>query len=342
MRRGRSGRLAAAAGTSGAAPPAAPARCPLVESEDTMFDVDNACAAAARGGHPEVLQWARQQGCPWGSINQFQHVSTSSTAAGAGHLALLQWARQQGCPWDQETCAAAVRGEHLEVLQWAWQHGCPYSQESLGKALLEHHHVRVAPFLLQDVNPWGPEACSTLSGRGFCGALQCARQLGFPWDDGHLPGSISTAFPGIRFGLRLEGVARSPARGPAGRAGGAHSTVDPATRRSKPRAPPALPAPGTPMQRDQGTGGDLLRRPGAGQGRQAPGERGPRRCRGPYPGSRGQVRPAPRRSALDVAAVLYLSASQPTSSQRPGPVSRGAPQAAVRQGRGSEVSLDRC
>ena len=42
-----------------------------------------------------------------------------------GHLEVLQWAREQGCPWDFMTICAAEQNGHLEVLQWAREHGCP-------------------------------------------------------------------------------------------------------------------------------------------------------------------------------------------------------------------------
>jgi hypothetical protein len=41
---------------------------------------------AARGGHLELLKWARAHGCAWDS-------HTSSAAAGGGHLLVLQWLR---------------------------------------------------------------------------------------------------------------------------------------------------------------------------------------------------------------------------------------------------------
>jgi hypothetical protein len=72
--------------------------------------------AAAKGGRLQILQWAREQGCPWDR-------SVSEAAAEGGHLAVLQWLRQEGCPWGPSTCAAAARGGHLEVLQWALQNG---------------------------------------------------------------------------------------------------------------------------------------------------------------------------------------------------------------------------
>lgn len=45
----------------------------------------------------ELLQWARQNGCPW-------YQSTPSGVALNGHLRVVQWARRNGCPWDEDTC----------------------------------------------------------------------------------------------------------------------------------------------------------------------------------------------------------------------------------------------
>src|SRR5208282_5264807 len=54
-----------------------------------------------------LAEWARANGCPWGS-------ETCASAARGGHLAVLQWARANGCPWDSWTCAYAAAGGHLE------------------------------------------------------------------------------------------------------------------------------------------------------------------------------------------------------------------------------------
>ncbi|KAK3240147.1 hypothetical protein CYMTET_50003 [Cymbomonas tetramitiformis] len=80
---------------------------------------------AAGGGHLEVLQWAREHGCP-------RDARTCAFAAGGGHLEVLQWAREHGCPWDASTCHGAAGGGHLEVLQWAREHGCPRDARTLG------------------------------------------------------------------------------------------------------------------------------------------------------------------------------------------------------------------
>ena len=44
---------------------------------------------------------------------------TCAYAAEGGHLEVLQWARENDCPWDEETCTYAARGGHLEMLQLA-------------------------------------------------------------------------------------------------------------------------------------------------------------------------------------------------------------------------------
>jgi len=56
----------------------------------------------AKGGHLEVLKWARESGCPW-------YEETCVHAAAHGHLEVLKWARENDCPWDANTCAYTAR-----------------------------------------------------------------------------------------------------------------------------------------------------------------------------------------------------------------------------------------
>ena len=98
------------------------------------------CLWAARGGHLEVLQWARANGCPWdASTRQRAGISMCCSgrsqtdargayAAEGGQLDVLQWARANGCPWDGSTCAGAAEGGQLDVLQWARANGCPWNE----------------------------------------------------------------------------------------------------------------------------------------------------------------------------------------------------------------------
>jgi hypothetical protein len=48
---------------------------------------------------------------------------------------VLQWARQNGCPWDKRTCASAEEGDHLEVLKWARANGCPWTKGTRRRAV---------------------------------------------------------------------------------------------------------------------------------------------------------------------------------------------------------------
>jgi hypothetical protein len=81
------------------------------------------CSCAARMGHLEMLQWARQNDYPW-------NEATCLFAAKNGHLDVLKWARGKGCPWDEQTCANAAEHGHLDVLKWAHENGCPWDEET--------------------------------------------------------------------------------------------------------------------------------------------------------------------------------------------------------------------
>jgi hypothetical protein len=91
------------------------------------------CRHAAQGGHLAVLQWALEQDppCPW------QKWNTCLLAANGGHVEVLQWAREHSCPWGSEVCLAATRDGHLDVLRWARAQGCPSDTYDLFRSALE-------------------------------------------------------------------------------------------------------------------------------------------------------------------------------------------------------------
>ena len=86
------------------------------------------CMRAAIGGHFNVLQWLRREGCEWDS-------KTCGGASFGGYLEILKWARSQGCPIDETTCNAAGEGGHLDILKYLRTEGCPW-----GRA--EHTHTQ--------------------------------------------------------------------------------------------------------------------------------------------------------------------------------------------------------
>lgn len=94
---------------------------------EEMLD-ENACRLAARGGHLCVLQWLRQNGCPWDQ-------RACHEAAGEGHLMILRFLHQNECPWDEDTCSSAARGGHLCVIQWLRGSGCPWDVSTSSEGL---------------------------------------------------------------------------------------------------------------------------------------------------------------------------------------------------------------
>ena len=66
------------------------------------------CSEAARDGNLSELMHLRrsQEGCPF-------DVSICDEAAGNGWLEVLQWARNDGCPWDHLT--SDVHGMQVRV-----------------------------------------------------------------------------------------------------------------------------------------------------------------------------------------------------------------------------------
>ncbi len=61
-------------------------------------------------------------------------VETCDFAAGNGHLAILQWARENNCPWDAVTCAKAAENGHLKLLKWARENRCPWNERTCANA----------------------------------------------------------------------------------------------------------------------------------------------------------------------------------------------------------------
>ena len=47
--------------------------------------------------------------------------------ADGGHLEMLQWARANGCPWNEYTCSYAAEEGHDVILEWAIANGAPHN-----------------------------------------------------------------------------------------------------------------------------------------------------------------------------------------------------------------------
>jgi hypothetical protein len=88
-------------------------------------------------GSVEKLTWAEANGCPWDSNGR-----TCARVAAGGRLDVLQHAREHGCPWTASTCNNLARGGHLSALQWAREHDCPWSEYTC-KSAAEGGHLEV-------------------------------------------------------------------------------------------------------------------------------------------------------------------------------------------------------
>ena len=96
---------------------AATSRCSSGRAKTAPWN-DLTCTYAAKGGHLEVLKWARANDCPWNAC----------ACGGGGHLEVLKWARANGCPWNENDVRGRGVGGHLEVLKWARANDCPWDE----------------------------------------------------------------------------------------------------------------------------------------------------------------------------------------------------------------------
>lgn len=81
-----------------------------LQSAHGVFERDSTWLGAACGGHLGVLQWARENGCQWGS-------DMCMEAFRRGHFEIPKWARENGCLWDSVVCIEAARRGHFEMLK---------------------------------------------------------------------------------------------------------------------------------------------------------------------------------------------------------------------------------
>ena len=132
-------------------------------SMNCIFSILSICTCAAKFGQMDILQWARQNGCPWDE-------QTCTSAAENGHLEVLIWAQQNGCPWDEQACNIAAENGYLDVLIWAQRNGCPWDGCTCSKAA-ENGHLEVLIWAQQNGCPWDEETCSSAAENGHLDVL---------------------------------------------------------------------------------------------------------------------------------------------------------------------------
>ena len=155
----------------------------------------------ARGGHIEILQWARANGYSWDKhmsyliaqsgrleVLKWAHangcpldVDICNIAAEGGHLEMLKWAHANSCHWDEWTSYVAARSGHLEVLQWAHANGCPVDERVCDEAAY-WGNLHMLKWALENGCPWRETVCKLAARNGDLAMLKWARENGCPWN----------------------------------------------------------------------------------------------------------------------------------------------------------------
>lgn len=104
------------------------------------------CAEAAKHGHFECLQYARENGCAWDR-------RVCINAARSGHLSCLVYAHELGCPWDPFVASQAALHGHLHCLQYLHDQGCVLERDACLRAA-EGGHLECLKYLLTNARFW--------------------------------------------------------------------------------------------------------------------------------------------------------------------------------------------
>ena len=98
-------------------------RCCSGRERTALRGTSGLAAMPRRGGHLEVLQWARANGCSVGRVDLPEPREAATWRCCSGR-------ERTAAPWDEWTCAGAAEGGHLEVLQWARANGAPWDERT--------------------------------------------------------------------------------------------------------------------------------------------------------------------------------------------------------------------
>jgi len=144
------------------------------EDMDAMLSDPGVCAAAAGGGHLELLRELRAGEFPWDS-------DTCKEAAEGGHLAVLEYARAKHCPWSSVVLnQAAARPGNIDMLRWMCKNGCMLNPEACASAayngLLDN-----LEFLRSVPVDWDAGVCDAAAMQNHLPVLQWAHENGCPW-----------------------------------------------------------------------------------------------------------------------------------------------------------------
>lgn len=101
------------------------------EFDNTLIN-ERTWAAAAEGGHIQILEWLKENKI---SLNNLVFEG----AVSGGQIKVLDWAFENRCSWNEDCCLVAASEGNFEVLKWLRAHGCPWDENVILVAFRERH-----------------------------------------------------------------------------------------------------------------------------------------------------------------------------------------------------------
>eukprot|EP01113_Clastostelium_recurvatum_P045824 TRINITY_DN7938_c0_g2_i1.p1 TRINITY_DN7938_c0_g2~~TRINITY_DN7938_c0_g2_i1.p1 ORF type:complete len:340 (-),score=19.39 TRINITY_DN7938_c0_g2_i1:39-995(-) len=117
------------------------------KKDETLSEI--VCVSAIKGDHMDCLQYAHQNGYPWGT-------GTTIVAARWGRISCLQYARTNGYEWNSKYIVhyAAEYGQ-LSSLKYAYENGCGHWDVSATHEAAHGGHLACLQYLHETVGcPW--------------------------------------------------------------------------------------------------------------------------------------------------------------------------------------------
>jgi hypothetical protein len=188
-----------------------------VRTRDEPLNDSKFTAAAAEGGHVDLLRWLVRKECNvdqatfagaavHGNLEVFQWLFTLprplsphyshgtrpgiawnkkmyENAALHGHLPILKWAHSKESNFpSEELCSLAALNGHVHVLKWARSQNYRWNEVTCTNAAL-NGHVETLKWLRSNGCPWSASACASAALNGHMAALKWLRDNGCPWDE---------------------------------------------------------------------------------------------------------------------------------------------------------------
>lgn len=156
--------------------------------------------AAARFRRLDLLQIARDAGCPW-------HIDVAIELVRGGFIDEVKQAcsGEDACPIDDKVMTAAVQGRHWRLMGWLCERGCTFSSEAMA-AIAAHADpdgnygiCSLLQFARTRGGTWDADTSVNLASRGLMGALAWAVKEGCP---------MSTATANVAAGRGYAGIVK--------------------------------------------------------------------------------------------------------------------------------------